>query len=162
MKPQKQLVVLINLIIDKKDIMQVKVKMKEGCEDLFPTKAHHDDAAFDLRAAMDMDICRGDCLVVPTGIFIELPPGYELQVRSRSGIALKKKVIVANGVGTIDAGYRGEVGVILMALGDVFEIKRGDRIAQGVICKLPEVELIPATELSETVRGGGGFGSTGK
>ena len=137
--------------------------MAEDAKDLMPQKAHPDDAAFDLRSRKDMEIAPSATALVPTGLFLELPLGYEAQVRPRSGLALKKSVTVLNTPGTIDAGYRGEVGVILINHGkETFSIARGDRIAQMVIQKLPEVTLELADELSETSRGAGGFGSTGR
>ena len=137
--------------------------MQAGCEDLFPTKAHWDDAAWDLRSRVDMVLPIGKSTLVPTGIFMELPPGFEAQVRPRSGLALKHNITLTNSPGTIDAGYRGEVGIIMYNPGpEAFTIARGDRIAQMVICQLPEVELVPVSELSDTGRGAGGFGSTGK
>jgi len=137
--------------------------MKAGCEDLIPKKAHHDDAALDLRSRVDIDLIPGRSLLVPTGIFIELPINFEAQIRPRSGLALKHDLTLTNSPGTIDAGYRGEVGIIMYNHGkETFEIKRGERIAQMVICELPEVELICVDELSESKRGAGGFGSTGK
>lgn len=141
----------------------VKFRMLEGCEDLIPRKAHHDDAAFDLRARENVELVVGRSMIVPTGLFIELPVGFEAQVRPRSGLAIKHDLTLTNSPGTIDAGYRGEVGIIMYNHGsETFSIKRGERIAQMVICELPEVEMIAADELSETKRGGGGFGSTGK
>jgi len=144
-------------------MVTVKIKMQEGCEDLMPAKAHHDDAAFDLRSRVDMVIEPGIPHLVATGIFMEFPAGYEAQVRPRSGMALKHALTVLNTPGTIDAGYRGEVSVIMLNAGkEPYEIKRGDRVAQMVINQLPEVEIIAADTLSDTVRGEGGFGSTGK
>lgn len=141
----------------------IRFKMLEGCDDLVPAKAHADDAAYDLRSRADMIIEPGKVALVPTGLMIELPPGYEAQVRPRSGLALKSGIGVLNGPGTIDAGYRGEVGSILFNFSDrPFEIRRGDRISQMVIAKLADVHLEPAARLSETGRGSGGFGSTGK
>lgn len=141
----------------------VKFKMFEGCDDLVPRKAHHDDAAYDLRSRVDMELPSGQSVAVPSGLFIELPVGYEAQVRPRSGLALKHNLTLTNTPGTIDAGYRGEVGVIMFNLGkEPFAIHRGDRIAQMVICKLPAVEMVCVEELSDTLRGAGGFGSTGK
>lgn len=141
----------------------VKIRMMEGCKDLMPAKAHTDDAAFDLRSRVDMDLKPGEPHLVTTGIYMEFPPGYEAQVRPRSGLALKHALTVLNSPGTIDAGYRGEVGVIMLNAGkEPFSIKRGDRIAQMVINKLPQVEIIAVDELSDTARGEGGFGSTGK
>ena len=144
-------------------MVTVKIKMMEGCEDLMPARAHHDDAAFDLRSRVDMVLEPGEPHLVATGIFMEFPAGYEAQVRPRSGLALKHALTVPNSPGTIDAGYRGEVCVIMLNAGkEPYEIKSGDRIAQMVISKLPEVELVQVEELSESLRGAGGFGSTGK
>ena len=99
---------------------------------------------------------------VPTGLAIELPPGYEAQVRPRSGLALKHGVTVLNAPGTIDADYRGEIRVILINhSAEPFEIARGDRIAQMVIAPVSQVALIEVDELTDTARGDGGFGSTG-
>jgi dUTP pyrophosphatase len=140
----------------------IKIHMDNGCEDLFPRKAHDDDAAFDLRSRVDVVIPSGKITLVPTGVFMELPVGYEAQVRPRSGLALKHGITVLNTPGTIDAGYRGEVGVILINAGENdFTIGRGDRIAQMVIQQLSDVQLVAAEQLSDTSRGAGGFGSTG-
>ena len=137
--------------------------MLEGCGDLIPAKAHADDAAFDLRSRADMIIPVNQSTLVPTGVFMELPVNYEAQVRPRSGLALKHNITLTNSPGTIDAGYRGEVGVIMFNHGpEEFAVKRGDRIAQMVITELPQVELELAESLSESDRGAGGFGSTGK
>ncbi len=143
--------------------MKIKISMHEGCADLFPAKAHSDDAAYDLRSRTDMELPVGKSVLVPTGVYIELPPDFEAQIRPRSGLALKHNLTLTNSPGTIDAGYRGEIGVIALNLGDrPFPVRRGDRIAQMVICRLPEVELVAAEALSETGRGAGGFGSTGR
>ena len=142
---------------------EIKIVMLENCEDLMPAKAHFDDAAFDLRSRVDMVLPVRKSVVVPAGFSLELPVGYEAQIRPRSGLALKYDLMLTNSPGTIDAGYRGEVGVIMYNGGtEEFTIKRGDRIAQMVIAKLPEVKLVVAESLSETGRGSGGFGSTGK
>ncbi len=142
--------------------LAIKIHMDNGCEDLFPRKAHEDDAAFDLRSRVDAVIPSGKITLVPTGVFMELPVGYEAQVRPRSGLALKHGITVLNTPGTIDAGYRGEVGVILINAGPAdFTVARGDRIAQMVVQKLADVELVAAEQLSDTNRGAGGFGSTG-
>ena len=142
---------------------EIKIVMLENCEDLMPAKAHFDDAAFDLRSRMDMVLPVRKSVVVPAGFSLELPVGYEAQIRPRSGLALKYDLMLTNSPGTIDAGYRGEVGVIMYNGGtEEFTIKRGDRIAQMVIARLPEVKLVAAESLSETGRGSGGFGSTGK
>ena len=141
----------------------IRFKMLEGCDDLAPAKAHSDDAAYDLRSRIDLTIDPGKVALVPTGLTLELPVGYEAQVRPRSGLALKSGIGVLNGPGTIDAGYRGEVGSILFNFSDrPFEIRRGDRISQMVIAELADVHLESVEQLSESARGSGGFGSTGK
>jgi dUTP pyrophosphatase len=101
--------------------------------------------------------------LIPTGLFIELPTGYEAQVRPRSGLALKQGITCLNSPGTIDADYRGEIGVILINLSNEMQvIKTGDRIAQMVIAPVTQISWEPATALTPTSRGAGGFGSTGK
>lgn len=142
--------------------LQIRCKMADDAKDLLPIKAHSDDAAFDLKARTDVTIQPHKTVLVPSGLFIELPEGYEAQVRPRSGLALKHSITVLNTPGTIDAGYRGEVCAIMINHGDMpFEIKRGDRIAQMVIQKLPEIELLQVDELNDTARGANGLGSTG-
>lgn len=121
-------------------------------------------AGADLMAAIEDDIvlAPGKRTLVPSGIAIELPDGYEAQVRPRSGLALKHGVTVLNAPGTIDADYRGEVGVILINHGhEPFTIRRGDRIAQIIVAPVVQAQFHEA-ELSETARGAGGFGSTGQ
>ena len=142
--------------------IQVKISMKENCSDLIPAKAHFDDAAFDLKSRVDIVVPVGRSTLVPTGVFIELPINYEAQVRPRSGLALKHNITLTNSPGTIDAGYRGEIGVIMFNHGpEEFAVKRGDRIAQMVIAELPQVELEITENLTDSTRGNGGFGSTG-
>jgi dUTP pyrophosphatase len=124
-------------------------------------------AGLDLLAAVPEDspliLSPGQRALVPTGLTIALPSGYEAQVRPRSGLASKHGVTVLNSPGTIDADYRGEIGVLLINHGGVpFPVRRGERIAQMVIAPVVRVELAPAAELSATNRGGGGFGSTGR
>ena len=141
----------------------VRFTMMEGCDDLVPAKAHHDDAAYDIRARAEVELVPRKPVLVPTGLFLELPIGYEAQIRPRSGMALKHALTVPNSPGTIDAGYRGEVSVIVLNAGDEsYHVKRGERIAQMVISKLPDVEMLQVESLSESKRGAGGFGSTGK
>lgn len=143
--------------------IRVLFRMHPGSEDLAPTKAHADDAAFDLRAREEAELPPGTPKLVPTGLFLELPSGTEAQVRPRSGLALKHALSVLNSPGTIDAGYRGEVSVILLNAGrQPYAIKRGDRIAQLVVTRLPEVEMVAVESLAASTRGAGGFGSTGK
>jgi dUTP pyrophosphatase len=145
------------------DTVIVHFKMMEGCEELAPKKAHHDDAAFDIRAREEVELVPGKSHLVPTGIFLELPIHYEAQIRPRSGLALKHTLTVTNSPGTIDAGYRGEVCVIMLNAGaENYTVKYGERVAQMVISKLPQVAMIQVEELSLSKRGGGGFGSTGK
>lgn len=122
-------------------------------------------AGMDLRAHLDASafIQPGERVIVPTQLFLELPVGYEAQVRPRSGLAWKHGITVLNSPGTIDADYRGEVKVILINLGkEAFEIKDGERIAQLVIAKHERVSWEESNVLEETSRGSGGFGSTGK
>ena len=131
-----------------------------------PDYQTENSAGFDLVAAVGEDkpimLRAGACGAVPTGLVFELPPGFEAQVRPRSGLALKHRVTVLNSPGTIDADYRGEVSVLLINHGDqAFRIARGDRIAQVVVAPVSVVEIAEAPELSETGRGQGGFGSTG-
>jgi dUTP pyrophosphatase len=121
-------------------------------------------AGMDLAAAIDapMTLSPGERAMIPTGLAIALPAGYEAQVRPRSGLAAKNGVTVLNTPGTVDADYRGEVKVILINLGDVpFEIERGMRIAQMVIAPVTQAGFTEVDELPETARGSGGFGSTG-
>jgi dUTP pyrophosphatase len=121
-------------------------------------------AGMDLRANLESPIILKtlERAIVKTGLFIELPIGYEAQVRPRSGLAAKKGITVLNSPGTVDADYRGEIGVILVNLSaEEFVIENGERIAQLIIAKHERAEWIEVTELSETSRGEGGFGSTG-
>ena len=143
--------------------MEVRIKLENGCKNFCPKKAHPDDAGYDLYSRIDAVLEPLSGMAIPVGFAMELPTGYEAQIRPRSGLAAKHHITVTNSPGTIDANFRGEVKAILYNLGkEPFTIKRGDRIAQMVICKLPEIELVEATELSETDRGSGGFGSSGK
>ena len=124
-------------------------------------------AGLDLLAAVPQDapmiLAPGKYAVIPTGLTIALPPGYEAQVRPRSGLAAKHGVTVLNAPGTVDADYRGEIGVPLINHSDVpFPIRRGERIAQMVIASVIQVELVPVASLTATERGSGGFGSTGR
>lgn len=120
-----------------------------------------EDAGLDLHAAEDALLEPNVPALVPTGLAIEVPPGYEAQVRPRSGLAAKHAIIVPNSPGTIDPGYRGEVRVILLNLGrQPYQIHRGDRIAQLVLARYEAVEW-EETGLTETKRGAGGFGSSG-
>ena len=122
-------------------------------------------AAMDLKAVLDepLTLQSLDRAVIPCGFAIELPQGYEAQIRARSGLAAKHGIAMANGIGTIDADYRGEIGVILVNLSrDAYTIQPGDRIAQMVIARHETVEWQEVDSLSETKRGAGSYGSTGK
>jgi dUTP pyrophosphatase len=124
-------------------------------------------AGLDLLAAVPEDapmvLAPGKHAMVPTGLTIALPQGFEAQVRPRSGLAAKHGVTVLNSPGTVDADYRGEINVLLINHGDQpFPIRRGERIAQMVIAPVTQVELVPVTSLTTTDRGSGGFGSTGR
>ncbi len=121
-------------------------------------------AAVDLQAAIDEPVILGSLerRVIPTGLTIALPVGYEAQIRPRSGLALKHGIAMANGVGTIDADYRGEVGVIVINLSpEAYTIQPGDRIAQMVVAKCEQIVWQVVVDLEETSRGAGSFGSTG-
>lgn len=143
--------------------MKVKIINKSNNE--LPAYETSASAGLDLRAFIPESITLlplGRSLI-KTGLFMEIPEGYEAQVRPRSGLALKSGITVLNSPGTIDADYRGEIGVILVNLSqDNFEINTGDRIAQLVFAKVKQAKWILTEELSETERGEGGFGSTGK
>jgi dUTP pyrophosphatase len=131
---------------------------------LVPRYAHGplEDAGMDLHAVSAVSIAPGQTVLVPTGIAIELPPGYEAQIRPRSGLALKYSITLPNSPATIDPGYRGEIRVILLNLGrETFTIEPGERIAQMVIARYEAIEWEEG-ELSETIRGEGGFGSSGR
>jgi dUTP pyrophosphatase len=129
-----------------------------------PEYAHgpNEDAGMDLRAVENVTLAPGIPHAVPTGLAIELPAGYEAQVRPRSGLALKHAITVPNAPATIDPGYRGEIKVILLNLGrENYEIHAGDRIAQMVIARYEAIEWLEG-DLSASVRGTGGFGSSGR
>ena len=141
--------------------MQLRVKRLSSSATL-PVRAHPADAGLDLHSAVDLDIPPGVTRLVGTGLALELPPGTEAQVRPRSGLALTYSVTVLNTPGTIDEGYRGEVGVILINHGQrVFEVRRGMKVAQLVVQPTLAVEIVAVDALSDTSRGERGFGSTG-
>lgn len=127
-----------------------------------PTYAHPGDAGMDVRSIEELTLEPGARALVHTGLVFQLPPDAEAQVRPRSGLALKHGVTVLNSPGTIDAGYRGEVGVILVNLGQrPFKIEKGMKIAQVVVSRVEQAEIVDVQETDETDRGSGGFGSTG-
>ena len=145
--------------------MNLRVKIKRVKDVELPKYAREFDAGFDLVAAEDTIIWPGETKVVPTGLAFEIPPGYELQVRPRSGMTRNTKLRVA--LGTVDSGYRGEVGVLVdnteipISLNmKAHVIERGTRIAQGVIAPVETAHFVEVNELSDSERGIGGFGST--
>jgi dUTP pyrophosphatase len=145
----------------------MKVKIKKLHPDaVVPKYATPGAAGFDLVALEDTKLNLGDTTLVKTGLSVEIPEGYELQVRPRSGTSLKTGLRVVNSPGTVDSDYRGEVCVIMQLVqghwDTAYTIKKGDRIAQGVICPIVQAEFEVVDELSSTDRGSGGFGSTGK
>lgn len=143
----------------------MKIKIINKSKHELPSYATQAAAGMDLRANLDVPIVLKSLerTLVPTGLFMELPVGFEAQVRPRSGLAFKNGVTVLNSPGTIDADYRGEVKVILVNLSnETFTINDGERVAQLVIAKHEQAEWIEVEQLEETARGDGGFGSTGK
>ena len=145
--------------------MSISVKIINHSPHPLPAYATPDAAGMDLKANISVPVHLRplERQLIPTGIFIELPPGYEAQVRPRSGLALKQGITCLNSPGTIDADYRGELKVILINLSDTEQlIHPGDRIAQMVVSTVEKVEWNAVSELNETTRNEGGFGHTGK
>lgn len=144
----------------------LKIRRGAGCDDIpLPRYQSEHAAGLDLHAAVAEPVVvhPGDIRLIPTGLFIEIPVGFEGQIRARSGMALKHGMIVPNAPGTIDADYRGQVQVIVgNCAREPFTITRGMRIAQLVIAPVQTVDVVETRELSETPRGAGGFGHTGK
>lgn len=141
--------------------MKIRMISKNGVLPKYETKG---SAGFDLPAFLEEPVVLkpGERKLIPTGIFMELPEGFEAQVRARSGLAVKHGIGLVNGIGTIDADYRGEVKVPLINWGqEDFVINNGERIAQVVICKFEQAELLLCDEIGATERGSGGFGHTG-
>jgi dUTP pyrophosphatase len=146
-------------------MVSVQVKASPGA--VLPTYATAGSAGADVYAYMDPDTAivlePGDTALVPTGLFLEIPQGYEAQIRPRSGLAARYGITVLNTPGTIDSDYRGEVRIILINHGQQpYSISRGDRIAQMVIAPVQQASFVPADDLQDSHRGSGGFGSTGK
>lgn len=145
---------------------EVKVKIVNKSENPFPAYATSGSAGLDLRAWLPegpVTLRPLERRLVPTGLSIELPEGYEAQIRPRSGLALKHGISIVNAPGTIDSDYRGDIGVILVNLGDKdFEICSGDRICQMVVARYSTVSFVEAEKLTESGRESGGFGHTGK
>jgi len=140
--------------------LKIKKLHKDAQIPAYQTK---EAAGFDLHSAEDVFIKPGERKLVKTGLAFEIEPGFEIQIRPRSGLAYKHGITVLNTPGTIDSDYRGEIMVLLINHSDeVFEIKKGDRMAQAVVAPVVQAEIVEVKELGETERGSGGFGSTGK
>ena len=141
--------------------MKIKIQ-KINPEAIIPHYIHKGDAGLDLYSIEDVIVAAGERKLVGTGFKVEIPMGYEMQVRPKSGLAANYGITVLNTPGTIDCGYRGEVKVIIFnSSKENYQVKRGEKIAQAVIAKVEEAEIEEVEELSETTRGDGGFGSTG-
>ena len=143
----------------------LKVKIVNQSQHPLPSYSTLLSAGMDLRASLDkpVTLAPGSRILVPTGLYISLPKGYEAQIRPRSGLALKKGITILNAPGTIDADYRGEIGIIIANLSqEDFVINNGERIAQMVVAKYETVEWELCGSLDETPRGAGGFGHTGQ
>ncbi|MDF2550505.1 MAG: dut [Chlamydiales bacterium] len=146
------------------NVEEVKVLLKTRDERFIPKYQSPGSAGADLHACLDQaqTLPAGSSTLVPTGLFMEIPPGFELQVRPRSGLALKHQITVLNTPGTIDSDYRGEIAVILINHGKAdFTIEPGMRIAQGVLARCAQAVFVIDDQLSETKRGAGGFGHSG-
>jgi dUTP pyrophosphatase len=142
--------------------LEVQLKMLDPDLEA-PSYAHPGDAGADLRAREDVVLQPGERRLVPTGVAIALPHGFVALIHPRSGLATKHGLTIVNAPGTVDAGYRGEISVTLLNTdaSQAIELRRGDRIAQMVIQRVEHAQFIPVNELSDSVRGTGGFGSTG-
>src|SRR5574344_822823 len=143
----------------------MKLKIINKSNNALPKYETECSAGMDLRANIEQSIILHpmERMLVPTGLFMEIEQGYEAQIRPRSGMALKNGITVLNSPGTIDADYRGEIKVLLVNLSNTdFEINSGDRIAQMIIAKYEKAEIVEVNKLSDTGRGEGGFGHTGK
>jgi len=146
-------------------LVKLPLKIADHARGLpLPVYATEGAAGMDLHAAVieTLSIDPGQVIAVPTGLYTAVPPGYELQIRPRSGLALKNKIGLLNSPGTIDSDYRGEIMVILINLGsEPYRINRGDRIAQMILCPIPRIEIYQVDVLPPSKRGSGGMGHTG-
>jgi len=142
-------------------MVEIKIK-KLNPAAIIPHYAHDGDAGMDVYSIEDSTLHAGDIKLIKTGLSFEVPKGYEIQVRPKSGLALKNGITITNSPGTLDSGYRGELGVIMQNCSKIsYEIKKGEKIAQIVLAKYEEAKITEACELADTSRGTGGFGSTG-
>jgi dUTP pyrophosphatase len=146
--------------------VEVRFRRVAGALDLpAPARATAESVGFDLRARVEdeVEIGPGERRLVPTGVAVALPPGFEAQVRPRSGLALRQGLTLVNSPGTVDSDYRGEIAAVLINLGrEPVRVRRGDRIAQLVVQRAPAVTLVEVEDLPESARGAGGFGSSGE
>lgn len=143
----------------------MKVKVINQSNTSLPEYKTSGSAGMDLKASVESRVILKptERALIPTGIYLSIPEGYEGQIRGRSGLAIKNGISLANGIGTIDSDYRGEIKVILINLGhDDFEINNGDRIAQLILTRYERIEFELVEDLDDTKRGAGGFGHTGK
>jgi dUTP pyrophosphatase len=148
-----------NTVVSNTIPLKIKLTREAEC----PKYAHDGDSGFDIAAAATVKFDKFQTRLVPTGLYVEVPKGYELQIRPRSGYSLKTNLRVANSPGTIDSNYRGEVGIIIQNVGNKqVVINKGTRIAQGVLVPVMKAEFEVVEELSNTNRGADGFGSTDK
>ena len=143
--------------------MSIEIKVKKINPDaIIPKYAHERDAGFDLYSVENYEINFRERVLVKTGLQVEIPRGYEMQIRPKSGLALKSGISVLNTPGTVDSGYRGEIGVILINHGsEIYAVKKGEKVAQVILNKIEKVLIVETENLSESSRGEGGFGSTG-
>ena len=150
---------------DSPDHVTIRVKRLEGNQDIaLPSYETEGASGLDLRAAVNEELTLhpGEIKLVPTGLAISLPRGYEAQIRPRSGLALKHGIGMVNSPGTIDSDYRGEIGLALINWGSApFVVKRGDRIAQMIVTRVSQAEVLEVDRLEPTARGKGGFGHSG-
>jgi len=155
------------LIFRMNGIVPVKIKrLSNEFNDIpLPSYSTRGSSGVDVRAAVKEDVIipNGELRLIPTNLSVEIPEGYEIQVRPRSGLAANHGISILNSPGTIDSDYRGEIKIIVMNLGrEEFKISRGDRIAQMVVSKVYKAEFLVSEDLEESIRGNGGFGHTGR
>lgn len=155
---------LINNLLKKLLKSSVQIKFKRlSSQAIKPSKKSKGAAGFDIHAAVNVTVFPNKTVKVPCGFAVEIPEGYELQMRPRSGLALMHSITLINTPGTIDSDYRGEVCALIHNLGkEAFTINSGDRIAQLVLNELPDIKIVEVSHLSSTERSSGGFGSTGR
>ncbi len=143
--------------------MSIRLCFKKISPDaILPSYQTPGSAGFDFHANEDVILKLGEVSLVPTGLSVEIPEGYEIQVRARSGLSAKWGAFLVNGVGTIDSDFRGEIKIIMSTCKEAVQLKKGERIAQGILAQVLHASILEAHQLSVTDRGAGGFGSTGR